>query len=291
MHLVEPVFRPPSEAASLLLPTTVGCSNNRCTFCAMYSTKKFRVLAEDEIFADIDEAVAWGPRFERVFLLDGDALAAPQELLEAVLERVRDRLPWVQRVSTYGDARSILRKGAEGLARLRERGLALVYHGIESGNPTVLEAIRKPVSFDEMAEVGRVMKRSGVGYSVMALLGLGGTALSAEHARDTARALSLLDPDYIGLLTLMLVPGTPMFRQQERGELELPDRFGMLAELRTILAGAEVTAARFSANHASNYLPLKGDLPADRARLLALVDDILAAKDDRRLKPEWLRGL
>jgi hypothetical protein len=125
----------------------------------------------------------------------------------------------------------------------------------------------------------------------MALLGLGGTELSEAHARDTARSFTLLDPDYIGLLTLMLVPGTPMFRQQERGELTLPDRFGMLAELRTILAGVEVTRARFSANHASNYLPLKGDLPADRARLLALVDDILADRDDRRLKPEWLRGL
>ena len=291
MHLVEPVFRPPSEAHSLLLPTTVGCSNNRCTFCAMYMTKKYRVLAEHEIFADIDEAAGWGPRFQRVFLLDGDALAAPQELLEAVLERVRERLPWVERVSTYGDARSILAKGADGLARLRERGLALVYHGIESGNPDVLAHIRKPVSFDEMAEVGRVMKASRVGYSVMALLGLGGTEMSEAHARDTARALTLLDPDYIGLLTLMLVPGTPLARQEERGELTLPDRFGMLTELRTILAGADVTKARFSANHASNYLPLKGDLPADRERLLALVDDILAARDDRRLKPEWLRGL
>jgi len=291
MHLVEPVFRPPSEADSLLLPTTVGCSNNRCTFCAMYMTKKFRVPPLDEVFADIDEAAAWGPRFRRVFLLDGDALAAPPEHLEAVLERVRERLPWVERVSTYGDARAILAKGVDGLSRLRERGLSLVYHGIESGNPQVLERIRKPVSFDEMAEVGRTMKAAGVGYSVMALLGLGGTELSEAHARDTARSFTLLDPDYIGLLTLMLVPGTPMFRQQERGELTLPDRFGMLAELRTILAGVEVTRARFSANHASNYLPLKGDLPADRARLLALVDDILADRDDRRLKPEWLRGL
>lgn len=290
MHYVEPLFRPPSEADSLLLPTTVGCSNNRCTFCAMYMTKKFRVLDLADTFADLEEARG-ARHYRRAFLLDGDALAAPQEHLEAVLGRVRERLPWIERVSTYGDARSILAKGADGLRRLGELGLGLVYHGIESGNPTVLERIRKPVSFDEMAEVGRVMKASGVGYSVMALLGLGGTELTVEHARDTATALSKLDPDYIGLLTLMLVPGTPMFRSQERGELVLPDRFGMLAELRTILAGVQVTKARFSANHASNYLPLRGDLPADRERLLALVDDILSKRDDRRLKPEWSRGL
>jgi radical SAM superfamily enzyme YgiQ (UPF0313 family) len=290
VHYVEPLFRPPSEADSLLLPTTVGCSNNRCTFCAMYMTKKFRVLDLADTFADLEEARG-ARHYRRAFLLDGDALAAPQEHLEAVLGRVRERLPWIERVSTYGDARSILAKGADGLRRLGELGLGLVYHGIESGNPTVLERIRKPVSFDEMAEVGRIMKASGVGYSVMALLGLGGTELTAEHARDTATALSKLDPDYIGLLTLMLVPGTAMFRSQERGELVLPDRFGMLAELRTILAGVQVTKARFSANHASNYLPLRGDLPADRERLLALVDDILSKRDDRRLKPEWSRGL
>ncbi len=290
MHYEEPLFRPPSEADSLLLPTTVGCSNNRCTFCAMYMTKKFRVMDLADTFADIEESRG-ARHYRRVFLLDGDALAAPLEHLEAVLARVRERLPWIERVSTYGDARSILAKGADGLRRLGELGLGLVYHGIESGNPTVLERIRKPVSFDEMAEVGRIMKASGVGYSVMALLGLGGTELTAEHARDTATALSKLDPDYIGLLTLMLVPGTPMFRQEERGELVLPDRFGMLAELRTILAGVQVTKARFSANHASNYLPLRGDLPADRPRLLALVDDILSKRDDRRLKPEFLRGL
>ena len=290
MHYVEPVFRPPSEADSLLLPTTVGCSHRRCTFCGMYRGKRFGLMDLADVFADIEEARTTGG-FRRVFLLDGDALAAPEPFLADVLRRVRERLPWVERVGTYGEARAILEKGEDGLGRLRELGLGIVYHGVESGSAAVLERIGKPLGRDEMAACGRIMRASGVRYSVMAILGLGGVELSEEHARDTGVALSLLDPDYVGLLTLMLVPGTPLERRHARGEFVLPDRMGMLRELRTILAGLEVTAARFSANHASNYLPLRGDLPADKERLLAVVDSILATGDDSRLRPEWYRGL
>jgi radical SAM superfamily enzyme YgiQ (UPF0313 family) len=290
MHYTEPVFRPPSEADSLLLPVTVGCSNNRCTFCYMYATKKYRPLTLEQVAQDVEEARGMGG-FQRVFLLDGDALAAPLDFLLEVLGLIRARLPWVERVSTYGDARAILAKGEDGMRRLREAGLGLVYHGVESGSPEVLARVKKPLSFEEMAATGAVMKASGVRYSVMAILGLGGTVLSGAHARDTGRALSLLNPDYIGLLTLMLVPGTALNREAEKGDFTLPDQVGMLRELRTILAGTQVTGARFSANHASNYLPLKGDLPADQARLLALVDRILDSGDDSCLRPEWARGL
>lgn len=290
MNYVEPIFRPPSEARSLLLQTTIGCSHNRCTFCGMYATKRYQLVDRELIFADIEESRAQRD-YRRAFLLDGDALAAPEDHLAAVLDRIRERLPWIERVGVYGDARAILDKGVDGMKRLGEKGLGIVYHGVESGSPAVLEAVKKPLSFDEMAETGRIMRDCGVGYSVMALLGIGGVEQSEEHARDTGRALSLLDPDWIGLLTLMLVPGTPLARREERGEFKLPDRFGMLGELRGILAGIEVQSARFSANHASNYLPLRGDLPRDKAKLLALVDEILEAGDDRRLKPEWLRGL
>jgi radical SAM superfamily enzyme YgiQ (UPF0313 family) len=290
MHYVEPVFRPPSEAWSTLLQVTVGCSRNRCTFCGMYATKKFGLAPLDEIIEDIEEARRH-PQVRRVFLLDGDALAAPEENLASVLVRIRERMPWTERVGVYGDARSILAKGPEGMRRLRALGLGIVYHGIESGSPEVLRRVRKEVSFDEMAAVRDVMKASGVKHSVMALLGLGGEELSSEHARDTAKALTILDPDYIGLLTLMLVPGTALARAHDRGQFVLPDRTGMLRELRTVLAGLDVTSARFSANHASNYLPITGDLPVGKEDLLRLVDRCLEEGDDSLLRPEWRRGL
>lgn len=256
----------------------------------MYRTKRYSVLDLPGILADIDEARAW-PHLRRAFLLDGDALAAPTDLLADVLAAIRQRLPWIQRVGVYGDARSIIEKGAADMARLGELGLGIVYHGLESGDDTVLQRIGKPLSRDQMHEVGRVMHASSVQHSVMALLGLGGTELTAAHATNTAQALTAMDPDYIGLLTLMVVPGTPLAARQSRGEFTLPDSWGMLAELRTILAGLDVTAVRFSANHASNFLPLKGNLPEDKERLLALVDRVLETRDEGLLRPEWRRGL
>ncbi|MBP7382111.1 radical SAM protein [Myxococcota bacterium] len=256
----------------------------------MYRTKRFAVLDLPGILADIDEARAW-PHLRRAFLLDGDALAAPTDLLADVLAAIRDRLPWIQRVGVYGDARSIIDKGAADMTRLRELGLGIVYHGLESGSETVLQRIGKPLSPDQMAEVGCIMHASGVQHSVMALLGLGGTELTSDHATATARALTAIDPDYIGLLTLMVVPGTPLAARHSRGDFTLPDSWGMLSELRTILSSLTVTQARFSANHASNFLPIKGDLPGDKERLLALVDRVLDSHDDGLLRPDWRRGL
>lgn len=290
MRWTEPVFRPPSEAESLLLPVTVGCSHNRCAFCAMYRTKKFGVLDLPGILQDIEEARGW-PGVRRAFLLDGDALAAPTDLLAEVLEAIRERLPWIERVGVYGDAMAILRKGPADLARLHGLGLGIVYHGIESGSDEVLRRVGKPVSREQMAEVRRAMKGSGVRHSVMALLGLGGTELTEEHAAGTAEALSILDPDYVGLLTMMVVPGTSLHLRMQRGQFALPDRWGMLRELRTVLAGLRVTGARFSANHASNFLPIVGDLPRDQEGLLARVDRVLETGDEGLLRPEWRRGL
>lgn len=290
MRWTEPVFRPPSEAESLLLPVTVGCSHNRCAFCGMYRTKRFEVLDLPGILRDVEEARAW-PWMKRAFLLDGDALAAPVDLLEEVLKAVRERLPWIRRVGVYGDAKAILGKGVEGMARLKALGLGMVYHGIESGSEEVLRRVGKPVSREEMAGVREVMKGAGVRHSVMALLGLGGTELSEQHALGTGEALTVLDPDFVGLLTLMVVPGTALALRMERGQFELPDSWGMLGELRTVLKGLEVTGARFSANHASNFLPITGDLPGEKGRLLGLVERVLMEKDEELLKPEWRRGL
>jgi len=256
----------------------------------MYMTRKYGLMDMGDIRADIEEARS-GHRFHRAFLLDGDALAAPEPFLCEVLDLISERLPWIERIGVYGDHRAILDKGVDGMKRLQEKGLGIVYHGIESGSDEVLERVKKPVSREDMARTGRIMKESGVRYSVMALLGLGGTDLSEIHARDTGEALSILDPDYVGLLTLMLVPGTPLARKADKGLFRLPDAIGMLRELRTVLAGLDVTSARFSANHASNYLPVKGDLPADKSNLLEMIDEVLDTGDDSCLKPEWMRGL
>lgn len=291
MHYEEPVFRPPSEADSLLLSVTVGCSRNNCTFCGMYSTKKYRELDLLTIAGDIEEARGLRWRYRRAFLLDGDALSAPTDYLVQVLVMIRERLPWIERVGVYGEANEILKKGPDGMKRLRELGLGIVYHGLESGCEEVLRRVRKPMTIERMISAGRVMREAGVRYSVMALLGIGGVELSQRHAVDTARVLSGADPDYIGLLTVMPVPGTTFYNDVESGKVVLPDPMGMIVELRTLLAGLEVTNARFSANHASNYLPLTGNLPKDKSDLLKRIDSLISTNDPTRLRPEWRRGL
>ena len=291
MDYVEPLFRPPSEAHSLLLQITVGCAHNRCTFCAMYATKKFRIKPLETVFADIDEAAASRHRWDRVFLMDGDALIAKTDHLLAILNRIRERLPMVQRVGIYGDARCIANKSDEDLRALREAGLSIVYHGIESGHDEVLALLNKGSSAREAQQAALRIKAAGIQYSAIVLLGAGGVALSQQHAIATARHLNAVQPDYVGALMLTVVPGTPLADMVDEGSFAMPDKFGLLAELKTMLEHLQLEHTRFSANHASNYLPIKGNLPEDRQRMLKLVSTVLETRDESVLKPEWLRGL
>ena len=291
MDYLGDIYRPPSEADSLLLQVTTGCSHNRCTFCSMYTRKRFAAKPFETIERDILEAAQAGPICERVFLCDGDALILGQDKLVRILEAIRTRLPWVSRVSTYGDCRSILRKSVDELRALAALGLSLVYHGVESGDDVVLERIRKGSTRADAIAAAQRLKEAGITHSVIALLGLGGRERTREHPEATASLLTEMDPPFAAALTLTVVPGTALWEQQARGDFVLPGKFELLQELATLLERAAFTRCRFSSNHASNYLPLRADLPAQKEQMLAAVRAVLAARDDRLLKPEWLRGL
>ncbi|MCB9716222.1 MAG: radical SAM protein [Myxococcales bacterium] len=285
------IYRPPSEARSFLLQVTVGCSHNRCAYCDMYRDKQFRPKPWETIEADIEEAAALGPRFRRVFLCDGDALILPTRKLLRILEAIAERLPWVERVGVYGDTRSVGRKSVEELGALREAGLGIVYHGMESGDDETLRRIDKGGTAQECVSTAHKLRDAGIVHSVMVLLGVGGVERSREHARNTAATLSRMDPPFVGTLTTTVVPNTPLAAMEARGEFTLPPKLDLLQELRDIVAGSDFSACRFSANHASNYLPLRADLPQHKDALVELLDQVLEARDESILKPEALRGL
>ncbi|MGB0591466.1 MAG: radical SAM protein [Myxococcota bacterium] len=291
MDYVGRIFRPPSEAQSLLLQVTVGCSHNGCTYCDMYSGVSFRVKPWETVHADICEAANLGPNVRRVFLCDGDALILPTRKLIAILEAIRAEMPWIERVGVYGDTRSVGRKSVDELTALRKAGLGIVYHGAETGSDAVMAHIDKGGTRDECLETARRLREAGITHSVMVLLGIGGKELSEEHARETASMLSAMSPRYVGALTTTLVPGTPLHAAAKRGEFTLPSPFEMLLELRTIVADSQFTHTRFSCNHASNYLPMRMDLPRDKDAVLGALDQVIADGDRGALKPEYLRGL
>ena len=287
----EPVFRPPSEARSLILQMTVGCSWNRCTYCAMYRGKDYRVRPLSEILEEIRSVGPLAAQVQRVFLADGDALAAPQEQLEAVLDEIRETLPQVHRVGIYADSRSILKKGADGLKALRGLGLGIVYFGAESGDEVTLQSVRKGATVERQLAACKLVDETGLKLSVMVLLGLAGQEGSERHARATGRFLVSGSPTYGAALTVTPVPGTEFHDAVESGVLGLPDRWGMLQELSWMLEEMEGYRGPFHANHASNYLPLKLRLPRDREAAMERIQRVLLERDDSRLTPEWARGL
>ncbi len=287
----EPVFRPPSEAASLILQLTVGCSWNRCSYCAMYRGKTFRVREPAAVADEIRQAARDGLPWRRVFLADGDALAAPADALLEVLAAVRRHLPQVQRVGAYADSRSLLRHGARGLSALRAAGLGVVYFGAESGDDDTLRRVRKGATAARQLAACRAARDAGLKVSVMVLLGLAGTDGSARHAGATGRFLAAAAPSWAAALTVTPVPGTELDDAVRAGTVVLPDRWGMLQELAWMLEAMDGYRGPFHANHASNHLPLKLRLPRDREPALALLRSVLAERDDRRLVPEWARGL
>jgi radical SAM superfamily enzyme YgiQ (UPF0313 family) len=291
MDYVGRIFRPPSEARSLLLQVTVGCSHNRCTYCDMYRDKQFRAKPWEVVERDIEQAKQLGARFRRVFLCDGDALILSTPKLLKILEAIRQELPWVERVGVYGDTRSVKKKTADELQSLKDAGLGIVYHGVESGDDDVLAFIDKGGTRADCVDTASKLREAGIAHSVMVLLGIGGVRFSDAHARSTASLLTEMDPSYVGALTTTVVPGTPLADHEQKGEFTLPHKFRMIEELRTIVEESEFTNCRFSANHASNYLPLTCELPRDKSALLSALDGVLAERDDRVLKPEYLRGL
>jgi radical SAM superfamily enzyme YgiQ (UPF0313 family) len=285
------IFRPPSEADSLILQVTVGCSYNRCTFCGAYQGKSFRIKRFEEIQEDIDEASSYRSQIQRVFLADGDALAMPQRELLRILEYVKLRLNRVERVGIYANAKDILRKDVEELKALKNLGLGILYLGLESGNPEILKRIKKNGTVDQLVRAGRRVKESGILLSVTVLLGIGGVEKSQVHAADTGKVLSEMDPDYVGALSLMVVPGTPIEKEIETGKLVLPTPFGMIQELETMIEHCDCTQCFFASNHASNYLPLRVRMPEEKEDALRRIREVLRRKDPALLRPEYLRAL
>ena len=285
------VIRPPSEADSYILQITYGCSHNRCTFCGTYPDKPFRVRPMAEVLEDVALAGAEIPDTRRVFLADGNALVLGTEPLAAILDALAAALPRLRRVGIYASARDILAKSDADLVRLRQRKLEIVYLGLESGSDEVLRRVGKGITAAEMIEAVHKLKRAGIRASVIVILGLGGTELSAEHAVETARVVAAMDPEYLSMLTLMLVPGTELHRQWQSGAFVLPEPDELLEELRQIIAHCDgLSRCIFRTNHASNYLPLAGTLSRDKARLLAALDDA-RSRGRPALRPEAWRGL
>jgi len=289
MHYEGNIIRPPSEANSILLQVTVGCSRNKCTFCGTYTGERFRIKPDEIIMEDIDFAAQYCRRQRRLFLCDGDALIIPQARLLHILQAIHRRLPWVTRVGAYANAKSLDMKTPDELAALRELGLGIVYMGLETGDDVTLKKIKKGARAEQMIAMGRKAKAAGLKLSLTVLLGIAGRRRSQIHAAETGRVLSAIDPDFVGALSLMLIPGTPLFDDYQAAEFDLIEPDEMLAELRTMFAATNLSRGLFHANHASNYLPIKARMPKDKQTTLDLIDQALAGKI--ALKPEYLRAL
>jgi radical SAM superfamily enzyme YgiQ (UPF0313 family) len=289
MHYEGVLYRPPSESQSLLIQMTVGCSYNRCTFCAMYDETEYQLKPVETVLEDISEGTSY--RFRRVFLCDGDALIAPMPYLEKVLRAIREKMPTVERVGIYGDPRSILKKSADDLKHLKELGLGVIYHGIESGDDKTLKAVKKGVTAEQTVSAGKRVKEAGIQYSAIVLLGIGGRTRSHEHARATAEVLNQIQPDFIGILTTMVTEGTPLYELAERGKFSLPSRFGLIEELKTIVESLELKKGLLTSKHASNYLDLRVVFPYEKHQAVKLLANVLEKRDEELLKPEFQRGL
>jgi radical SAM superfamily enzyme YgiQ (UPF0313 family) len=231
-----------------------------------------------------------GP-IQRVFLADGDALCIPQKRLVEILHAVNEFIPSTERIGIYANAKNILRKSLEDLQELRSLKLGIIYMGVETGDSRLLEKICKGASYEQLVEAGRRVKQAGIALSVTVLLGIGGTEGSEQHARGTARVMTDIDPDYVGALSVILVPGTPLHDEFIEGRFRLPDPFGLINELRIMVDESSFSHCVFRSNHASNYLPLKATLPQDKKRALEAIEMVLRSRDQRRLRPEFLRAL
>lgn len=285
-----PLFRPPSEAYSLILQATLGCSHNRCLFCGMYKMKKFRIRRFEDFEKDAIECARLAPDTQRIFLADGDALAIKTDQLIRILKLLYSKFPALERVTAYANPSNLLRKRLEELRELRGHGLDILYLGVESGNEEILAKIDKGATRAEILESGRKALDAGFPLSVTVILGLGGRKYSERHIIDTASLCSEMNPTYLSALTLMLGPLESFYKKAIGADFEFVDKLGMLRELRLLVDRLETENCVFRTNHASNYLPLKGVLSRDRDKMLAAIDRALQNPEEY-LRPEFLRAL
>ncbi|WDN87794.1 hypothetical protein BuS5_00762 [Desulfosarcina sp. BuS5] len=289
MHYEGNMIRPPSEANSILLQVTVGCSHNKCRFCGAYKGERFRIKPDAIIMEDIAFAAEYCQRQRRVFLCDGDALIIPQKRLLPILKAIENQLPWVTRVGVYANTKSIKMKTPDELKELKEHGLAIAYMGLETGDDVTLKKIRKGANSDTMIKMGKKVREAGIKLSITVLLGIAGPERSTIHAKETGRVLSEIDPEYVGALSLMLYPDADLYNEYKSGEFVLLEPDKMLEELKIMIKNTNMTRGLFHANHASNYLPIRAIMPKDKEPTLQLIDEALGGRV--ALRPEWMRAL
>jgi len=283
------IIRPPSEAHSIILQVSVGCSHNKCTFCGAYKGVRFRIKDTAAIREDIEFAARYCRKQQRVFLADGDALIIPTKRLEDIFTSIRQNLPWVNRISLYGNAKSILQKSVNELKILKKLGLNRVYMGLETGHDPTLKRIRKGVTVAQMVEAAGMVRDAGLFLSVTVLLGVAGINDSEIHARETGQVLTWMKPNQIAALTLMLLENTPLYADALSSAFLLPDQKALLNELKIMVHNINLERVQFQSNHASNYLPLSGRLPKDKRLILQKIEDALAGR--QHLRQEFQRAL
>ncbi len=286
------IWRPPSEARSLILQATVGCSHNACIFCVSYKTKQYRVRGADAIQSDLDSLPdSYTQRVSRVFLADGNALAMSTTEMIDTLKVLYGNLPSLQRVGLYGYAKDVRTKSIDELKELSNAGLGIVYLGLETGDDDLLRWARKGINSSENIEACMKIREAGIPLSLTIILGLGGLDNSNKHAIETANVLNQIDPEYVGALTLMTPPGTQIHEMVESKDFITMKPMAILTELKTLIEHLELTNCVFRTNHASNYLPIKGTLNQDKSRLLEILTETIETGATENLRPSFMRGL
>lgn len=293
MQYIEPLYRPPSEARSLILQVTNGCSWNKCTFCEMYTQpqKSFNLKPAAAIDAELAEVAASSVPVRRIFLADGDAMTLSVRRLQQILTSIKQHLPDVQRVASYCLPRNLKNKTSAELSMLRELGLSLFYVGCESGDDLVLDRVCKGETFDSSIDALLKIKQAGSKSSVMILNGMGGTKYSEQHAINSARLMNAAQPDYLSTLVVSFPTGDTRYQQGFKGEFKPLDQPGLFNEMRLLLGELELKQTIFRSDHASNYLILRGTLGRDKQKLLDLVDTAIQDPGAAELREEWQRGL
>lgn len=269
------VYRPPSEARSLIIQVTIGCSHNKCTFCNMYKDKKFRVRNIEEIVQDLKESREYYRTVKRIFLADGNALVLKNEDLKKILLAIKELFPECERVGIYAAPNDILNKTVEELKQLNELGINIAYLGIESGSDEILRDTKKGVTSQQMIEAGKKIVSSGIELSVMIISGLGGKEKWKQHALQSAKVLNEINPQYAALLTLLINPGTEMHEKIQNGSMKLLDAKEVMIETKELITNLNLENCVFRSNHASNYVALGGVLPEDKNDLLRQLEEAL----------------
>ncbi len=291
LNYIGTVIRPPSEANSLILQITLGCSDNNCTFCPAYKDKLFKLRKVDDIKKEIESVSRYYPETRKVFLADGDAIVYPQKDLLIIFGLLRGYFPKLSRISLYASCKALQTKSVDDLKELKENKLGIVYLGIESGDNDAYKNTEKFGSPELNIEQCLKVKEAGIKLNTTIILGLGGMSLSSQHASNTAKVLNLIRPEQVAALTLMITKGTKLYKKQKKGEFLMLDEMTFLKELEIIISNLENFKCQFFSNHASNYFPIRARFPRDKETILTQLKSIIETGNHSVLRPEFLRGL